>query len=143
MNGSKSPAEPAVRLPWDRDAVVCYNAANLCPCCSAIVCLHHLTRRQALSRRRDRRVCLVPPLSPKKKSWNATAQTAPKSAYESIAVLCSCFGSHARCNRQLQDGRSLTGAQPGQEYDFAAGKLKRVVMCVRLIGVQLPKLSYP
>jgi len=37
----------------------------------------------------------------------------------------------------------LTGPHPGQEYDFAAGKLKRVVMCVTLIGVQPSKLSHP
>jgi hypothetical protein len=66
-----------------------------------------------------------------------------QSAYQGAAVLRSCFGSNARYSRQLQDGRNLTGAQPGQEYDLAAGKLKRVVMCVRLIGIQLPKLSYP
>src|SRR5262245_16925332 len=46
-----------------------------------------------------------------------------------------------RDRRQLQDGRNLTGAQPGQEYDLAPGELKRIVMCVTLITVHLPKLS--
>jgi trehalose utilization protein len=36
----------------------------------------------------------------------------------------------------------LTGAQPGQEDDLTARKFKRVVMCVRLIGVHSPKLSH-
>ena len=30
--------------------------------------------------------------------------------------------------RQLQDGRNLTGTQPSQQYDLAAGELKRIVM---------------
>ena len=67
----------------------------------------HLTRRQAPSRRRDRRVCLVPRLSQKKKSSNATAQTAPKSAYESIAVLCSCFGATHPENRWVSGAPEL------------------------------------
>src|SRR5205809_3795395 len=48
--------------------------------------LDSMTGAHRPSRRRDRRVCLVPP-APEKKSWNATAQTgANQSAYQSTAV---------------------------------------------------------
>jgi hypothetical protein len=44
--------------------------------------------------------------------------------------------------RQLQDGRNLTRAQPGQEYYLPAGKLKGIVMCERLLEVHPPKLGH-
>jgi hypothetical protein len=51
------------------------------------------------------------------------------------------FLRDTRRGRQLQDGCNLTGVQPGQEDDLAFGKLKRVVMPVRVIRIHLPKLS--
>jgi len=42
----------------------------------------------------------------------------------------------------LQNGRNLAREQASKQNDLAVGKLKRVVMGVKLMAVDLPKLSY-
>ena len=44
--------------------------------------------------------------------------------------------------RHLQHGRALTFAQLRQEDDLPIGKLKRIMMGVGLVHVDLPKLSH-
>src|SRR5688572_28174359 len=43
---------------------------------------------------------------------------------------------------QLQHGRALTFAQPGDEHDLPVGELQRVMVNVGLVHADLPEPSY-
>jgi hypothetical protein len=50
-----------------------------------------------------------------------------------------CYGLRLHRRRQLQDRSALSFAQLRDADDFSIGELQRVMMCVWLIYIDLPK----
>ena len=67
---------------------------------------------------------------------------AARSGNERTALLLLRFVRGARRSRQLQHGRVLAFAQPGEQNDLSVGKLQRVVVHRHLFHVDLPEPSY-
>jgi len=63
----------------------------------------------------------------------------PDQVHESTAPLLLCFLCGARRSRQLQHGRVLAFAQPGEQNDLSIRKFQRVVVRRRLFLIDLPE----
>src|ERR1700676_1041720 len=72
----------------------------------------------------------------------ATYRRVSASADDGNPLLLLRFLRRARSSWQLQHSRLLTHAEPGEQHNLPVGELKRVVMHVRLLLLDLPEPSH-